>query len=62
MYEPYKATRDAMPEDIQTALPYLDKLLEALNIPVLRLDGYEADDLVVPSLVRPKRLAWKRSW
>ena len=46
MYEPYKATRDAMPEDIQTALPYLDKLLEALNIPVLRLDGYEADDLI----------------
>ncbi|MDA3962144.1 MAG: DNA polymerase I [Planctomycetota bacterium] len=45
-YDAYKATRDAMPEDLSQALPYLDTLCAALNIPVLRLPGYEADDVI----------------
>ena len=42
----YKAHRDAMPEGISMALPYIDKLLEALKIPKLFMDGYEADDVI----------------
>ncbi|MBN1685086.1 MAG: DNA polymerase I, partial [Spirochaetales bacterium] len=46
IYEPYKATREAMPEDLQVALPYINSLCEAMNIPVLRYPGWEADDVV----------------
>ncbi|HBV65951.1 MAG TPA: DNA polymerase I [Rhodopirellula sp.] len=42
----YKAQRDAMPEDIATQLPYIDRLLDALNIHVIRKPGYEADDVI----------------
>jgi len=45
-YEPYKAQREAMPEDLSKAIPYAYKLLEILKIPALFLDGYEADDIV----------------
>ncbi len=46
MYEPYKAHRDAQPEDITFALPYIKKILQAFKIPILTLDGYEADDVI----------------
>ncbi len=46
MYEPYKAQREATPEDIKLAVPYIKQLLEALNIPVLEVMGFEADDVV----------------
>lgn len=42
----YKANRQAMPEDIGIAIPYVKKLVEAMNIPILILDGYEADDII----------------
>lgn len=42
----YKAQRDEMPEDLSRALPYVKDLLRAFNIPILELDGYEADDLI----------------
>ena len=42
----YKANREDMPEDIATSLPYIRQLLEAFRIPVLALDGYEADDII----------------
>ncbi|NEM96513.1 DNA polymerase I [Pontibacter burrus] len=42
----YKANRQAMPEDISVAIPYCKKIVEAFNIPVLILDGYEADDII----------------
>ena len=45
-YEPYKANREATPEDIVTALPYIRKIVEAFNIPILTIDGYEADDVI----------------
>ncbi|MES2726554.1 MAG: DNA polymerase I [Bacteroidota bacterium] len=45
-YEAYKAHRDEMPEGISTALPFIMKVTEALNIPILILDGYEADDII----------------
>ncbi|GAB3898396.1 DNA polymerase I [Larkinella knui] len=42
----YKANRQAMPEDISIAIPYVKRLVEAMNIPILILDGYEADDII----------------
>ena len=45
-YREYKAQREAMPEGISSALPYVFKLMEALNIPVIAMPGYEADDVI----------------
>lgn len=45
-YVEYKAQRQAQPEDISVAIPYIKQLLNAMNIPVLVLDGYEADDII----------------
>ncbi len=45
-FEAYKAHREAMPEDLSKALPYVFKLIEGFNIPVITLDGYEADDII----------------
>ena len=45
-YPQYKAHRDAMPDGLRDALPYIDTLLEAFNIPKLYMDGYEADDVI----------------
>ncbi len=45
-YPEYKSTREQAPEDLITAIPYIIKLIEAFNIPVLMADGYEADDVI----------------
>lgn len=42
----YKAQRQEMPEELRTAIPHVKRLLEAFRIPVLTLDGYEADDII----------------
>lgn len=42
----YKANREAMPEDISIAIPYVKAVIEAFRIPVIELAGYEADDLI----------------
>jgi len=46
MFEAYKANRDATPEDIKTAVPYIKKLIEGFNIPIIEVPGYEADDVI----------------
>jgi len=45
-YKEYKAHREATPEGIITAKPYIDRLLDSLNIQKLYMDGYEADDVI----------------
>ncbi len=45
-YTPYKAQREKQPEDITIAIPYIKRFVEALDIPILILDGYEADDVI----------------
>ena len=45
-YEQYKAQRQETPEDIRWAVPRIKLLLEAMNIPVLDVPGYEADDVI----------------
>ncbi|GCD77256.1 DNA polymerase I [Thermaurantimonas aggregans] len=42
----YKAHRDETPEAIKIAVPYIKRILEAMHIPVLGVDGYEADDVI----------------
>lgn len=42
----YKEHREAQPEDITVAIPYVKKILEAFRIPVLSYEGYEADDII----------------
>ncbi len=42
----YKANREDTPEDIVNSIPYIKKLIEGFNIPILELEGYEADDIV----------------
>lgn len=46
MFAEYKANRDETPEAIRIAVPYIQKLLEAMTIPVIEKAGYEADDLI----------------
>lgn len=46
IFSDYKANRSEMPDEIQTQLPYLWNLLEGMNIPVLRVQGVEADDII----------------
>ena len=46
MFPAYKAQRDEMPEDIGIAIPQIKRLLEAMRIPLLTKDGFEADDII----------------
>ena len=46
VYPAYKAQREATPEDIKKAVPIIKDLLKAWNIPILQVDGYEADDVI----------------
>ena len=45
-YAPYKAQRQKMPEDLAACIPFAFELAEALRIPVVRVDGFEADDVM----------------
>lgn len=45
-YPQYKAQREETPEDIRASVPIIKKVLKAMNIPVLQVDGYEADDVI----------------
>ena len=45
-YEQYKAQRPETPEDIRKAVPVIKRMLEAMNIPVLEVPGFEADDVI----------------
>jgi DNA polymerase-1 len=46
MFKEYKAHRDATPEDIIKAVPYIKRLIEAYKIPVIDYPGFEADDVI----------------
>lgn len=45
-YPDYKGTRDKMPDDLRIQLDRIRELVSAFNIPILELDGYEADDVI----------------
>ena len=42
----YKANRDDMPDDLVSQMPYIIKVCEAFRIPILKMDGFEADDII----------------
>lgn len=46
MYEPYKANREEQPQDIGIALPWIEKIVRGMNIPIVMVQGYEADDVI----------------
>ncbi len=46
MFPEYKANRQATPEAIKIAIPYIKQLLEAMHIPIMEVEGCEADDLI----------------
>ena len=45
-YDGYKAKREAMPDDLRRQIPYIRRALEALRIPILEAQGFEADDVI----------------
>ncbi len=45
-YEEYKANRQETPEDIKVGIPVVKDIVRAFNIPILEIDGYEADDII----------------
>ena len=42
----YKAQRESMPDDLSASLPYIQRLCESFRIPTIRVDGWEADDVI----------------
>ena len=45
-YADYKANRPDMPDDLSSQMPYIKKVCEAFNLPILKMDGFEADDII----------------
>lgn len=45
-FPPYKAQREATPEDIKLSVPHIQDILKAMHIPILQVNGYEADDVI----------------
>ncbi|GGW29925.1 DNA polymerase I [Arenibacter certesii] len=46
LFPEYKANRDATPDAIKIAVPYIQEILKAMHIPVVELEGWEADDII----------------
>jgi DNA polymerase-1 len=46
LYPDYKATREKMPDELRASLPRIEQILEAFHDPVVKVDGYEADDVI----------------
>lgn len=46
LFEAYKANREEQPKDISIAFPYIRSIVEAFNIPIIEVEGYEADDTI----------------
>ncbi len=60
-YEQYKATRERAPEELHAQVPVIEEILEALRVPCVRADGYEADD-VIATLAESCRNAGAACW
>ena len=54
-YPEYKAQRDKQPEDITASIPYIKRILEAYRIPVVEVEGFEADDVIGTLAVRARQ-------
>ncbi|MGL4987021.1 MAG: DNA polymerase I [Treponemataceae bacterium] len=58
LFEDYKATRPKTPEDLHAQIPVIEDILNALGIPILRCDGYEADDVIATFAKLCKQKDW----
>ncbi len=58
----YKANRQETPEDILAAVPDIKRIIEAMNIPVVAIDGFEADDVIGALARQEKKKATKFLW
>lgn len=54
-YDQYKANRDAMPEELRSQLPYVDRMLEAFRVPILQSDRHEADDCLATMALKAEQ-------
>ncbi len=59
LYTEYKATREKMPDELAAQLEPLEEILLALRVPVLRVPGFEADDLMGTLSSRAETLGWR---
>jgi DNA polymerase-1 len=55
LYKEYKANREEMPEDLSLSFPYIFRMIEALNIPMLVKPGFEADDIIGTLVCRAQK-------
>ncbi|NLB91948.1 MAG: DNA polymerase I, partial [Bacteroidales bacterium] len=55
MFKEYKANREEMPEDLRKSIPYIRKIIEAFNIPIIEKEGFEADDVIGTLAQKAKR-------
>lgn len=46
MYKEYKGTRHAMPDELREQMPVIKEILQAMNVPIIEKEGYEADDIL----------------
>ncbi len=58
-YPEYKANRQKAPDHFRSQLPLIDEVLQALNIPQLRVEGYEADDIIACLTEQAARDGWE---
>jgi len=58
-YPEYKAQRESTPEDIRFAVPYVKKVIEAMNIPVVVVPKYEADDVIGTLAVQAEKQGYE---
>jgi len=58
IYTEYKATREKMPDELVSQIEPLDRVLEALKVPVLRIPGYEADDVMGTLATQAEAKGW----
>ncbi|MBF9014724.1 MULTISPECIES: DNA polymerase I [unclassified Oceanispirochaeta] len=54
MYPEYKATRDKSPDDLFEQIPIIEEILKLMEIPTIRVDGFEADDIMGTLAVRAR--------
>jgi len=59
LFPEYKANRKETPEAIKIAVPYIHKILEAMNIPIIEVEGVEADDLIGTLSVQADKAGYK---
>ena len=59
MYPEYKATRNKTPDDLHAQIPWICEILQALGVPVLQCDGYEADDIIATVAKKCSDQGWE---